>query len=169
MKKTKQKKNILLPLAAVLCLLSVAAMVIALIRPAEPQKGAFVPPAFDAAAIEGVPTVPEELAWLEVSQEGMSFSAHVCAEVIIENNSADLYFTSAAENEVWLKLRVLDSEGNILGETGLIKPGEYVQSVSFETQPKDGETIRLKLMGYEPKTYYSMGAVVLNTTVKMGG
>ena len=57
MKKTKQKKNILLPLAAVLCLLSVAAMVIALTRPAEPQKGAFVPPAFDAAAIFVVKSV----------------------------------------------------------------------------------------------------------------
>lgn len=169
MKKNKQKKNILLPLAAVLCLLSVAAMVFALTRPAEPQEGTFVPPAFEVAAVEGVPAVPEELAWLEVSQEGMSFSAHVCAEVIIENNTADLYFTSAAENEVWLKLRVLDAEGNILGETGLIKPGEYVQSVSFETLPKDGETIRLKLMSYEPETYYSMGAVVLNTTVKIGG
>ena len=63
---------------------------------------------------------------------------------------------------------MLDANGNTLGETGLIRPGEYVQSVVFETIPEVGDSIGLKLMAYEPETYYSAGSATLNTTVKGG-
>lgn len=156
-------------LAAIICAVAVIGMIAALTLPPKNETGTFIPPAFDSTAVAGIPTVEDSLAWMEVSQEGMSFSAHVCGEVIINNSKADIYFTSAEENQVWLKLRVLDTGGNILGETGLIRPGEYVQSVIFDTLPENGETIRLKLMSYEPETYYSAGAVMLNTTAKIGG
>ena len=60
---------------------------------------------------------------------------------------------------------MLDSKGNILGQTGLISPGQYVKSVKFDVLPKDGDEITLKLMGYEPETYYSTGEAPLGTTV----
>ena len=152
-----------------LCVLSVTVMIVMLTQTGGQKTGKFIPPEFDKTAAQGEPDVPENLGWTEVSQAGMSFSAKICGNVVIENGKADIYFKSNEDNEVWLKLRVLDAEGNVLGETGLIKPGEYVKSVTFDTLPQNEEKIQMKLMSYEPETYYSMGAVVLNTTARIGG
>ena len=76
-----------------------------------------------------------------------------------------MYLTNDEGNKVWLKLRILDEEDNILAETGLLKPNEYVKTVTFDKIPKSGANIKLKIMAYEPDTYYSAGAVTLNTTV----
>ena len=76
-----------------------------------------------------------------------------------------MWLTNPVSNTVWLKVRVLDEKGNTLGETGLIKPGEYVQSVTLDTVPKTGKPIVLKIMAYQPDTYYSEGAVSLNTKI----
>ena len=77
----------------------------------------------------------------------------------------DLYFTNDDGNGVWLKLRIFDGEGNIIAETGIIKPNEYVKTVTFDTVPEKGSAVKLKIMAYEPDTYYSAGAVTLNTVV----
>ena len=95
----------------------------------------------------------------------MAFKCSICGNVIASGGAADVYFTNSSEQEVWLKLRVLDEDGNIIGETGLIKPGEYVKSVSIDKDISDGSTIKLKIMAYEPETYYSAGAVTLNTKI----
>ena len=50
-----------------------------------------------------------------------------------------------------------------MGETGLIKPGEYVRSVVFSKVPLAGVEISLRVMSYEPETYYSKGEVTLQT------
>ena len=89
--------------------------------------------------------------------------------VIASGGAADVYFTNSSEQEIWLKLRVLDENSNILGETGLIKPGEYVKSVSIDADIPDGTAIKLKIMAYEPETYYSAGAVTLNTQIRKEG
>lgn len=128
------------------------------------QQGGFVPPEFDPQAVSGTPVDAGE-SWTEIYQDGMGFSAHVCGRIVIEDDSADIYFTNDQDNQVWMKLRVTDAEGNILGETGLIKPGEYVKSVVFHTVPDKGRKISMKIMAYEPKTYYSAGAVTLNTEI----
>ena len=49
----------------------------------------------------------------------------------MDSSSATVYFTNAQENHVYLKLRVLDENDRILGETGLLKPGEYVKDVQL--------------------------------------
>lgn len=52
-----------------------------------------------------------------------------------------------------------------MGETGLLKPGEYVKTVTLTKTLAAGENIKLKIMGYEPETYESAGSVSLNVTV----
>ena len=47
-----------------------------------------------------------------------------------------------------------------------MKPGEYVKSVSIDKDISDGSSIKLKIMAYEPQTYYSAGAVTLNTQIR---
>jgi len=146
-------------ISAACCVLALIVMTVCLVLRAQPP--AFVPPAFDETAQQGVPEAPAELGWCEVFQAGMSFRASVCGVFRPEGSQADVYLYSAPENEVWLKLRALDSQGNTLGETGLIRPGEYVRSVQLHTLPQPGEAVTLKLMSYEPDTYHSMGAVTV--------
>ena len=162
--KKKQKKNYILPLAAVLCLLSLAVMIFALTRQnTKTVMGEFTPPPFDSAAVVGSPTVPDGLGWQELDAE--VYKVGICGKFIPKGNTADVWLTNPDSNTVWLKVRVLDEKGNTLGETGIIKPGEYVQSVTLDTVPKAGTPIVLKIMAYQPDTYYSEGAVSLNTTI----
>ncbi len=159
----KQNKSIII--AVSVCLVAVVCMILALCLTdgkSEPKK--FVAPEFDSTAVEGTPTGVDD-SWMPIYKEGMEFSAHICGRVVISNKTADIYFTNDEGNDVWMKLRIMDEGGNILGETGLIKPGEYVKSVTFNTVPSKGTNIKMKIMAYEPETYYSAGAVSLNTTI----
>ena len=152
-------------ISAAICLLSLVGMVLSLtLTGGGGEVGEFVPPPFEEAAESGTPTVEDE-SYTQIFRDGMSFSAHVTGKVVLTDDTADLWFTNDSGNDVWLKLRILDGEGKILAETGILKPGEYVKSVRFTTLPKDGAAIRLKIMAYEAETYYSAGAVTLNTIV----
>ena len=161
----KKNKNYILPLAAVLCILSLAVMVFALTRQDEVQTeiGEFTPPPFESAAVVGSPAVPDGIGWQEL--DAQVYKVGICGKFIPKGNTADVWLTNPVSNTVWLKVRVLDEKGNTLGETGLIKPGEYVQSVTLTIVPKTGTPIVLKIMAYQPDTYYSEGAVSLNTTI----
>lgn len=160
----KQKNHYILPLAAVLCVLSLAVMVFALTRQnTQTVMGEFTPPPFDSSAVVGTPAVPDGLGWQEL--DAQAYMVGICGKFIPNGNTADIWLTNPEGNTVWLKVRVLDEKGNTLGETGIIKPGEYVQSVTLDTVPKTGQPIVLKIMAYQPDTYYSEGAVSLNTTI----
>lgn len=160
------KKTQTLFLAGILCILALVSMVLALVfGGTQKQNSSFIPPPFDSSAESGTPEVPEELGWTEIYQDGMAFKCSICGNVIASGGAADVYFTNSSEQEIWLKLRVLDEDGNIIGETGLVKPGEYVKSVSIDKDISNGSSIKLKIMAYEPETYYSAGAVTLNTKI----
>ena len=129
----------------------------------DPNAG-FVPPPFDAAAVQGTPTVPEGLGWNELDAKGV-YRVSVCGVVKLQGDRADIWLTNPATNAVWLKVRVLNEKGDTLGETGLVKPGEYVQSITFTKPPKAGDKITMRVMSYQPDSYYSAGEIKLNTTV----
>lgn len=168
MKQPNPNKSRALRVAALLggvLAVAVAVMIVVLCLPQREQE--FVPPAFDADALPGVPeNVDERLMYQELYQEGMAYRISVCWVPAAEGKSLTVYFTNAADNEKYLKLRVLDEAGNILGETGLLKPGEYVKSVRLERKLAPGTKIRLTAMGYEPDTYESAGAFHMNFTVQ---
>lgn len=160
-----------------ICLLTAVCVVLAvitcviLIVTGKPSAEApkFIPPKFDKNAVKGMPTVPDGLGWYEVYKTGMSFKASVCGEIRIANRSAKIYFTNHEQNTLWLKLRVLNANGDILAETGLLRPGEYLEQITFDTLPSDGEKIALRIMSYQPETYYSGGATTLNTVAQIEG
>lgn len=161
--KKEQSKQVTV-LAAVFAV-AVIIMIVALSIPRKAERGEFVPPAFDASAVNGTPEVPEGMGYSAPFQEGMAYRFAVCGNVLVDGKQALVYFTNPAENDTWTKLRVLDEKGNILGETGLLKPGEYVQFVTLGKGLAPGTPIKLKIMGYEPDTYLSAGSVVLNTLI----
>ena len=159
----KPHKNQSLAVWIILCALALVAMFIALGAGNKTIQAEFVPPAFDPSAHAGTPEVSDELGWNEL--DAQVFKVSVCGVIIPTDTSADVWLTNPTSNEVWLKLRILDMDGSILGETGLIKPGEYLQSVSLNNVPPKGANIVLKIMAYEPDTYYSAGAISVNTVV----
>lgn len=163
-------KKIVSALAVICVILAVTTgIVLAVTGRPSGERPEFVPPEFDRNAVSGVPTVPDDLGWYEVYKAGMSFKAMVCGEIRIRNGAAKVYFTNPKENTLWLKLRVTTEKGDILAETGLIKPGEYLPEITFDSLPDDGEKIILRLMSYQPDTYYSGGSVTLTTVAQIKG
>lgn len=155
-------KNLPLILAALVCAVSLIVMVLALAAPQQPRPE-FTPPPFEVNAVSGIPNVPENLGWTPLNTP--NFSASVCGHIVPMGNTADIWLYNSEDNTVWLKLRILDESGQILGETGILKPGEYVQSVFLAYTPDVGTPIILKLMSYTPQTYHSEGAVALRTEI----
>ena len=161
--KTNSKKNkeytvpILFGVFAVLLIVMITALCI-------PKTPEFVPPAFEAA-VQGTPEVEESMGYTELYKEGMAYRVSVCGVPTVDGQDLTVYFTNTEGNETYLKLRVLDTGGNNLGETGLLKPGEYVKTVTLDKTLAAGENLKLKIMGYEPETYESAGSVSLNVTV----
>lgn len=149
------KKNRAIAFLAVVCMLSVAVMVTALCRGGGREE--FVPPAFDPAAISGTPEAPgyQEL-------DVQAFRVGLCGPVHVRDGAAEVWFSNPEGNGVWLKLRVLDEAGRILGQSGLLRPGEYVRWVSQEGA-EPGMTVTLKVMAYEPDTYHSAGSMSFQT------
>lgn len=164
--KTANKKSKIVPILGVTFAVLAAVMIVALCW----QKSAtveFTPPPFEENAVNGVPEVPDGLGYSSPYRDGMAYRFSVCGNVTTDGYDAVVYLTNPSENSVWLKLRVLGEDGTTLGETGLLRPGQYVRCVTLSSVPPVGTKIKLKIMGYEPETYYSVGAATLNTT--MGG
>lgn len=162
--KQKQQGRILAVLGGVSVVVLIG-MIAALCTHKPDRKSAFTPPAFEPAALSGMPEAEDALGYTELYQDGMAYRVLVCGVPAAEDDALTVYFTNAAENEVYLKLRVLDEAGNTLGETGLLKPGEYVERVALMEELSAGTTVRFKVMGYEPEDFTSAGSVTLHVTV----
>mgnify|MGYP007070148465 CR=1 FL=1 len=96
------------------------------------------------------------------------YVVHVCG-VLRANADGMLpvWFASDAGNDVWLKLRLRNADGEIIGETGILRPGEYVELMRLGENAATGDVV-LEIMGYEPETYYSAGSVGLATALTAG-
>ena len=152
------KQSKLTVLLALLCAFSVGVMVYAL-----RVKPAFTPPPFDASAQAGL---PEDIPGFEML-DAQSFQAGLLVMPNLEGNQLHVYFANPAENSCNLRLRVMDEGGRILGQSGLIRPGEFIQAVTLEQTVENGATVIFKLMAYEPETYYSAGAVTVTTRLQI--
>lgn len=118
--------------------------------------GVFVPPPFEASTVSGAPDVEvaEDYGTLELSA---NIAVSMYSSPMVTDGKALMCFASAAGNRAWVRLRIMDETGGVLGETGLLKPGEYVEYVSLEKAPASSVAIA-RILTYEPDTYYSMGS-----------
>ena len=153
-----QKNKILLPIMVAICIIAIAVMIFALTTKA-PK---FLPPAFDSAAVKGTPTVSDDLGYTKLEAEP-GYVLYACGKLAVTNDSVDIYLTSPDTNTVWVRAQLLDRDENVIGETGVIKPGEYVQSLILNKIPQASEDVTIKIIGYEPDTWKSMGNINLNT------
>ena len=155
---TTIQKTILIVMAVILTVMVCTAVYLAVFREPGTVRGEFVPPEFDASVQSGTPgTLDEDLAYgtLELNKTAV---VSMCANVTCENNAARVYFTSHEDNEGWLKIKLFDAEGNLLGQSGLVHPGEYIESVALTAVPKASGLVVAKILIYEPETYLSLGS-----------
>lgn len=75
----------------------------------------------------------------------------------IKDQKAYIYFANHAPNTTWMKIRFFNSNGELIGESGLIKPNEYLEFVTLN-QKTTNASITVKVMCYEPETYHSKGS-----------
>ena len=143
---------------AALCAAALSVMTAVLIYTGQAR---FTPPPFDPAARPGIPDVPEDLGYSELDATAFRFSA--AGVLTADNGATDLWLTNPAGSTVWLKARILDADNALLGESGLLRPGEYVQTVTLDRVPAQTAPVTVKIMAYEPETYYSAGSVLLQT------
>lgn len=163
-----KNSKLLICILLVACIASVCFMIYTLTYiPNKKETIEFVPPDFEMNIHSGKPDAHEKYGWSEVYQNGMNYKFGINSNIIMDkDNNADIYFYNDEENAVWLKLRILDVDGNIISESGIIKPNAYIEKVHFLRTLDNGEKIKIKIMAYQPETYYSEGSVTLNTNVK---
>lgn len=158
--KTK-KKLILLYLGLSLVILVSLALILQGLFKRDP----FVRPAFDDQALEGEPSDAPP-AYSVQAIEGV-YWVGLNPELVLEASQVNLFLTSPPDNEIWLKARLYDIRGKLLGETGLIRPGFYVEKLTLAADTlQDGSPVVIKVMAYEAESFYSAGSFSLQTTVK---
>lgn len=160
-----RKRTTITLLASLLCAACLAAMAFALYQSSQPTIR-FTPPEFDAAAVQGVPDLTPEDGYSGLDTGTYSFA--LSGFLTLDDDRTGVWLTNDSSNEnVWLKVVMKDMQDNKIGETGLIRPGEYVQYLTLTAPPAETCDVKLIVMGYEPETYYSLGNVTLLTTLEV--
>ena len=155
---SKQEKNIIFALMLVLALMVGALVVVPAAVGNRTATGEFVAPDFDPAAVTGVPAIADEARLYSQLQMGDHIRLALCGSPLVTDAGLELYLTSDSSNVAWLLVKVYDENGTELGRSGLVRPGEYVQSVALEKSVTSGTVVTLKILSYEPETYYSLGS-----------
>jgi hypothetical protein len=159
-----KKQIIIISILSVVLIAIVTLTVIIIAREPKTVIEEFEAPAFDEAAILGTPDVDESLNYREMEvAEGFKFS--MCGNLTLKNGGCPVYFTSAADNDIWLLMKIYDNDGNLLGKSGILRPGEYLESIKIEKNITSTTPITVKILSYEPGTYISRGSAKAELTL----
>lgn len=157
----KLKKTITVILTALPVMLAAAAAVIYITGKSEEKSSEFHVPPFEAQATDGVPdTGRDDYRELKIAED---FTVSLCTSLTLDTSAAqtagktDIYFTSHPQNRALLRIFLYDSAGNGLYSSGLIRPGEYLKTAELYRIPEQSGKITVKILSYEPDTYYSAG------------
>lgn len=166
---SKKEISILCVLAALIIGAVIAAVCIRAGREPERIVGEFTPPSFAQNAEDGAPD-PGKLADLPYGT--LSLTPEISVSMVSEfrvngEGEAEIWFTAPDTNECWVMLRLLDADGNILGETGLLKPGQYLHTLKLNEVPRSDCAVTARILTYEPDTYYSLGSANANVMLRV--
>lgn len=127
------------------------------------NKTTFVKPKFDLNTIS---EIPENLDYKSsILNVNDGYSIYINASPIVDNDNLIIDFISMSDNNIWIKVRILNSNDEIIAETGLVKPGEYLRTVELNKSISKGDAMTYMIMGYEKDSYLSAGLVKLNTRI----
>lgn len=162
----KKQKLIIKIGIIILCLLIIAAVILFINRNNITRKQSFIKPDFETNSTEGFPEkIDSSLKYEEVKIDD-NYIVYLCAMPKIDENILTLYFTSVESNKGLLKVRILDKDSNILGESGLINPNNYIKDITLNRTLDDNEQITVYVMNYEKDTYFSLGGIRLNLIIQ---
>ncbi len=123
--------------------------------------GSFVPPSHDAGALVGAPSQMEEAHQYMAVGVTDTIAVAFCTKPIVVDNIAYLYFTNPDANAVSCRVRITDEKGNLLGESGLISAGEYIEGVTLSRSPSEVTSVVLTVLTYREESYLSAGTITV--------
>lgn len=133
-------------------------LIIILILTATSYKTKFEIPPFDKNAKE----YKEELK-IDPIEVGDNYKIYINGDMKTKKTNLQTYIASDKTNKVYIKVRIYQNE-RIIGETGLIKAGYYINKIKLNE--KITGNILIKIMSYNTKTYQSEGSVTFEVKVK---
>lgn len=157
---SKKEISILAVLATLIAAAVIAVVAVRANRQPETVIGQFTPPPFASEPCVGTPDPAqvENLPYGTLTlKEGIAVSM-VSDVAVNEQGSAEVWFTSHPNNTAWVMLRLMDEKGNVLAESGLLKPGQYIRALQLDVIPKRSGLIVARILTYEPETYFSLGS-----------
>lgn len=155
----KNKKQILILINILIILILIIILLIININ----KKSIFQKPKFEVNATSQIPkTVDYENSIIDISD---GYSIYIEGIPHIDKNNLIINFISIKENNIWIKIKVLDEKNNIICESGLIKPGEYLKQLKLKQKVSPNTNLTYMIIGYEKDTYLSAGTIKLNTKV----
>ncbi len=151
-----RNEKIILSVVGALLAAAIIATVAVFFATRQKTVNLFTPPDIEINAVQGTPdTIDENSAYQKVMMsEEFQFSMCLCPAY--KGGAVEIYYTSYATNTVNSLVKLYDGEGNLVGESGLIRPGYYLKSILVSDLPADS-VVTAKILSYEPETYYSMG------------
>lgn len=127
------------------------------------NKKQFKMPEFDNSVTE----IPEDLEYkkntIKVNNDYIFYIEPT--PKLDQNNNLKINIVSSENNKIWIKVRILNGKKEIIGETGLIRPGDYLAKVKLQQEMSVNDQITYKIMGYEKEKYTSAGTISLNTRI----
>lgn len=122
-------------------------------------------PSFEKEYSEGKVEIDDIYGYSEM-QFSNEYRVGACGSPYANSEGVDIYFSNPQGNNVLLKCLLIDNEGNTVGECGLINPNCYVKTIKFNKPKSPGSyEMTMKVLGFEPETYYSKGIVNLKTYI----
>ena len=161
----KQQKLILKLSFVFVIVLLIIALIIFFNKDKVEKKVQFVVPEKEQNVILGKPNNIEKNCMYQNVKVNDKYSVHLCGIPLLKDNNLTIYFTSDETNVGQMKIKVLDLDSNIIGESGIISPDSYIKDIKLNKNLKDKEKITVKVMNYEDETYYSLGSIKLDLTV----
>ena len=132
------------------------------------QPAVLTHPDVDAAAVSGTPEVAPEYGYSTLTVEE-DYQVLLCGVPANDGQTVDFYLTNPQDNGVWFRAEVLDADGNLLASTGVLRPGEYLPSITLSDPLTERETaVTVRIVAYEPDTWRSRGNVNLNLSLYQG-
>ena len=130
------------------------------------QPRSFEHPDFEEAAIQGEPDVDKERFAYSPVEVAEGYSLVLCAVPANDGQEIEFNFTNPKDNNVNLKVEVYDKSEKLLASTGVLKPGEYLKSVTLKEPLEERETpVNVRFMSYDPKNWTSKGNVNLELVI----
>lgn len=118
---------------------------------------------FDRNAIVGKPNPDKEYYYSSITSPTGYYVSLASNLYRQDDDSLMIYLTNPSINEVYFKCKIENINGDILYQTDILKPGEYLEKLKANIKLEDREIkIKIFILAYEIETNYSAGEVVIN-------